>query len=270
MSFEPDQQLADVARVVTPSVDDITIAVQQLLLKEPSLPLKKLHAGVKALHSDWLVSEARVKKIRDGLADFAPSSAAAAAPLVHLPAFDEHGRVAGTSACGLNFNFRSVSSFVPELDPAVMTQLHSDCRRAFLMKSYWLAATAAPRCMLETIARSVFDLHTRGVTFDAASSGAEWWVHFRGPGEAKKLGETCRRATASRMLMLFYRGEHRFPLGQRRDACRLTWHQSIPSSQYCHLPQQRRRSHCDPAAYSQQRTGQPRCTVRLCEPSGGG
>ena len=198
MASEPDQQLADVTRAVTPSADDIMIAVQQLLLKEPAMGLKKLHAGVRALHSDWLVSEARVKKIRDGLADSMSSAAAAAAPLVDLPAFDEHGRVAGTSTCGLNFNFRSISSFVPELSPAVMTQLHSDCRRAFLMKSYWLAATAAPRCMLEAVARSVFDFHTQGVSFDPASSGAEWWVHFRGPGEDKKLGETSSPASCVR------------------------------------------------------------------------
>ncbi len=187
MASDLDHPSVDVARVVTPSVEDIATAIHQLLQNEPSMGLKKLHAGIKALHSDWLVSEARVKKIKDGPSDALP--AAAAAPLLNLPAFDEHGRVAGTSACGLNFNFRSVSNFVPELDPALMAQLHSDCRRAFLMKSYWLAATAAPRCMIETIARSVFDFHTQGVSFDPASSGAEWWVHFRGPGEDKKLGE---------------------------------------------------------------------------------
>jgi len=188
MASEQDQQPAEIERVVTPSVEDIATALQQLLQKEPAIGLKKLHAGVKALHPDWLISEARVKKIKDGMAD-APPSAASAAPLVSMPAFDEHGRVAGTSSCGLNFNFRSVSNFVPELDPAMMTQLHSDCRSAFLMKSFWLAATAAPRCMLETVARSVFDFHTQGVSFDPATSGAEWWVHFRGPSEDKKLGE---------------------------------------------------------------------------------
>ena len=187
MASERDPQ-PEVERVVTPSIEDLTAALQQLLQKEPAIGLKKLHSGVKALHPDWLVSEARVKKLKDGLLD-APQSAAAAAPLTSVPAFDEQGRVAGTSSCGLNFNFRSVSNFVPELDPAVMTRLHSDCRSAFLMKSFWLAATAAPRCMLETVARSVFDFHTQGVSFDPATSGAEWWVHFRGPGEDKKLGE---------------------------------------------------------------------------------
>ena len=58
------------------------------------------------------------------------------------------------------------------------------------MKSYWLSASAAPRCMLEALAGAVFDFHTRGVAFDAATSGVEWWVHFRGPGEDKKLGGT--------------------------------------------------------------------------------
>ncbi len=205
MSSEVEQQAVEGARVVTPSAEDISIALQQLLLQEPAMGLKKLHAGVKALHSDWIVSEARVKKIKDSLAG-APQAAAAAAQLVSPPTFDEHGRIAGTSAIGLNFSFRSVPAFVPELDPAVMTQLHSDCRRAFLMKSFWLPAAAAPRCMLEALAGAVFDFHTRGVAFDAGTSGVEWWVHFRGPGEDKKLGGTtpppptwCAAASALRV-----------------------------------------------------------------------
>jgi hypothetical protein len=191
MSSEVEQQAVEGARVVTPSAEDISIALQQLLLQEPAMGLKKLHAGVKALHSDWIVSEARVKKIKDSLAAAPQAAAAAAAQLLSPPTFDEHGRIAGTSAIGLNFSFRSVPAFVPELDPAVMTQLHTDCRRAFLMKSYWLSASAAPRCMLEALAAAVFDFHTRGVAFDAATSGVEWWVHFRGPGEDKKLGGTA-------------------------------------------------------------------------------
>ena len=216
MASSSDQQLADaVDRTVTPSAEDITTALNELLLKDPSMGLKKLHAGVKALHSDWLISEARVKKIKDGLSDALPG--AAAAPPAVLPAFDEHGRVAGTSACGLNFNFRSVSNFVPEIDPEVMMQLHNDCRRAFLMKSYWLSASAEPRCMLEAMARSVFDFHTQGVAFNPASSGAEWWVHFRGPGEDKKLGDPrlcCSGTTVWACSLFCYRGEHRVPLGQ--------------------------------------------------------
>jgi hypothetical protein len=186
MASDLEQQSVTIERAVTPSVEDITVALQLLLQNEPAMGIKKLHASVKALHSDWLISEARVKKIKEGLAG-APQSVATA-PLLNLPVFDEHGRVAGTSSCGLNFNFRSVANFVPELDPDIMAQLHSDCRNAFLMKSFWLAASAAPRCMLETIARSVFDFHTQGVVFDPATSGAEWWVHFRGPCEDKKLG----------------------------------------------------------------------------------
>lgn len=187
MASDADLQPGEVERTVTPSAEDIASVLQQLLLQEPTMGLKKLHSGVKTSHSDWIVSEARVKKIKDGLVAAAqPASVAAPA---HLPEFDEHGRIAGTSSSGLNFNFRSVSCFVPELDPAIMTQLHSDCRRAFLMKSFWLSATSAPRCMLEKIAQSVFEFHTQGVTFDPATSGAEWWVHFRGPGEEKKLGK---------------------------------------------------------------------------------
>jgi hypothetical protein len=240
MASDAAQQPVEVERTVTPSAEDISLALQQLLLQEPTMGLKKLHAGVKGLHADWIVSEARVKKIKDSLVG-TPQPAAAAEP-VHLPAFDEHGRVAGTSSSGLNFNFRSVSGFLPELDPAVMNQLHSDCRRAFLMKSYWLSATSAPRCMLEAIARSVFDFHTRGVSFDPAASGAEWWVHFRGPSEDKKLGKPLSLPSHSQQrrgavplircrmpVISCCRGEHRFPLGQGRNAGRCARYQSVSS-----------------------------------------
>ena len=41
--------------------------------------------------------------------------------------------------------------------------------------TFWLPSSAEPRTLLESIARRVFDFHTRGATFDPERSGAEWW-----------------------------------------------------------------------------------------------
>lgn len=40
----------------------------------------------------------------------------------------------------------------------------------------WLAASSVPRTPLEHAAAAIFALHTNGVAFDAATSGAEYWV----------------------------------------------------------------------------------------------
>ena len=53
------------------------------------------------------------------------------------------------------------------------------------MKSYWMPANGTPRFALEKIAQQVFNCHAAPVagTYDPETSGAEWWVHFRGPAE---------------------------------------------------------------------------------------
>eukprot|EP00755_Sulcionema_specki_P002950 Sspe_Gene.119468::Locus_115419_Transcript_1_1_Confidence_1.000_Length_1022::g.119468::m.119468 len=71
-----------------------------------------------------------------------------------------------------------------------LTQLLEDCRRVFTKRSYWLPADGTPRCTLEQLAKEVFEYHARGIAYDPKSSGAEWWVQFRGPGtpEGEALG----------------------------------------------------------------------------------
>lgn len=110
---------------------------------------------------------------------------------------DEFGRVPGGilphSACypDLNYGYRCFPSF---LDPAAsdLASLIADCRATFTARTtrkgqkysagetYWLAASAEPRCALEKLARDVFDLHTvgkeAGVDYDPGASGAEWWT----------------------------------------------------------------------------------------------
>jgi len=110
---------------------------------------------------------------------------------------DEYGRVPGGilphSACypDLDYGYRCFPSF---LDPAAsdLAKLIADCRETFTARTtrkgqkysagetYWLAASAEPRCALEKLARDVFDLHTEGkeagVDYDPGASGAEWWT----------------------------------------------------------------------------------------------
>ena len=67
----------------------------------------------------------------------------------------------------------------PHFSPLDLGNLQVACR----CQSFWLAAGAKPRFALERMARTIFDLHTAGLStpYDAKTSGAEWWVHFRGP-----------------------------------------------------------------------------------------
>ena len=92
---------------------------------------------------------------------------------------DEHGRVQGTSDCGLDFAARA---WRLRLSGArdVEAQLAADCDEIFDgVTTFWLPATARPRCTLERLARAVFEHHTQGATFDAARSGCEFWAQVR-------------------------------------------------------------------------------------------
>jgi len=75
-------------------------------------------------------------------------------------------------------------------DGDVLEQLKDDCRAAFTSRAieagddddyssgstFFLAADAAPRCYLEFLAQQIFRFHTQDATFDASTSGAEWWT----------------------------------------------------------------------------------------------
>ena len=95
-----------------------------------------------------------------------------------LPPLDAAHRVLGAEQ--LDYRFRAGAVHLTESEAATLCR---DCAMVFaLNSSNWLAADAAPRCALERLARAIFDEHTRGVPFDAATSGAEWWAQVRGGG----------------------------------------------------------------------------------------
>ena len=99
-----------------------------------------------------------------------------------LPDLDADGRVRGYA--GVDHSLRSWADALP-LDKAQRAELTRDCRLVFALdSSNWLAAGARPRCSLEAIAAAVFERHTRGATYDAATSGCEWWAQVRKSGDA--------------------------------------------------------------------------------------
>ena len=108
-------------------------------------------------------------------ADCELASTKAAGALLPL---DSSHRVAGGEA--LDFRFRSGQLRMTESEAATLSV---DCEMAFALdSSNWLGATAKPRCALERLARAIFQQHTAGVSFDPATSGAEWWTQVRDGG----------------------------------------------------------------------------------------
>jgi hypothetical protein len=50
--------------------------------------------------------------------------------------------------------------------------------------THWLPASMEPRTTVEKLASQIFKFHTTGVEFDAARSGAEWWVQNKAAEDA--------------------------------------------------------------------------------------
>ena len=108
-------------------------------------------------------------------------------------AIDVEGRVGGVSDCGLDFSFRSYPDESFERYAGLTTTkacdvIADDCKKCFVGESFWLAAGSKPRCVLEELARRVFELHVAGAdgTWDVDKSGAEWWVQVRREGDGHK------------------------------------------------------------------------------------
>jgi hypothetical protein len=93
---------------------------------------------------------------------------------------DDEGRIATSGH--LDYSSRSFPHFL-QSNPPLVEKLKADCDLADegedLDATFWLPCTMKPRCSLETLADSIFKLHTHNVPFDRESSGCEWWVQVR-------------------------------------------------------------------------------------------
>ena len=103
---------------------------------------------------------------------------------------DEHFRVKYSG--NLNFDFQTFRMLLnndTNETGDVISRLKLDCRHAFNCRSielpnqdysagstYFQKACSPPRCYLENLALSIFQLHTKDAVFDPKTSGIEWWT----------------------------------------------------------------------------------------------
>ena len=112
------------------------------------------------------------------------------APATQPLALDRDGRIAGWGG-RMRFGFRSFPGALDVTSTPAAAAAHvvlvADCARTMTARAkgesglsegetFFVRAADAPRCGLEALARSVFDYHTAGATFDPERSGAEWWT----------------------------------------------------------------------------------------------
>jgi hypothetical protein len=98
---------------------------------------------------------------------------------------DKHGRIAGTSNCGLSFEF-STNNIKNVHTKTIIHALARDAKKLFHAKHqtyFWISAGSKPRSGLEALAMKIFKHHTKNVKkLDLEKSGAEWWIQVRNGG----------------------------------------------------------------------------------------
>lgn len=163
-----------------PSAEELAALVKEEVERSAEAGLKTVAAAIRAAHPDWTVGEARLRKVLSEVKGGGAKPPLAPGDLKPL-SLDQDGRIAGIQ--GMDFSFRSFHGAFDPSDAQVMAKLVADCHVACRAQSFWLSAAAKPRFELERMARSVFDLHTQGLStqYNPNTSGVEWWVHFRGP-----------------------------------------------------------------------------------------
>lgn len=99
--------------------------------------------------------------------------------------YDSSGRIIFEGDMYLDFSSQKLDLPVVE---QYLERLKNDCKKAFQLKecedgerysegqTFWMPASATPRCELERLAQGIFAHHTRHAHFDPSTSGAEWWT----------------------------------------------------------------------------------------------
>uniref|UniRef100_A0A7S3Z950 Uncharacterized protein n=1 Tax=Lotharella globosa TaxID=91324 RepID=A0A7S3Z950_9EUKA len=116
---------------------------------------------------------------------------------------DEHGRIGGFSSCGISYDFRAFEA-INRSDASLISKIKRDCVKSFSAQSsdssgeysaghtFWIASNDKPKCLLEQIAKAIFEQHTGAVTdgsknhtpLIAETSGAEFWSLCMESGDA--------------------------------------------------------------------------------------
>eukprot|EP01064_Diplonema_japonicum_P000296 TRINITY_DN1020_c5_g2_i3.p1 TRINITY_DN1020_c5_g2~~TRINITY_DN1020_c5_g2_i3.p1 ORF type:complete len:370 (+),score=54.04 TRINITY_DN1020_c5_g2_i3:130-1110(+) len=75
---------------------------------------------------------------------------------------------------------------------AITKELLSDCKKAFLKKSFWMPAGGKPRCAFEQYALQIYNEHIAKLDtpVPVKNSGAEWWIQIRGRGTSQNTEES--------------------------------------------------------------------------------
>jgi len=100
---------------------------------------------------------------------------------------DDEGRIVGTTD-NLDLSTRIVETSVPNVGHLLRDLKYdavlSNC--GFVNDNFWLERGSTPRCTLEALALRIFEHHTKHVSEEefGATSGAEWWVQVKRPGDA--------------------------------------------------------------------------------------
>ncbi|EQC34426.1 hypothetical protein SDRG_08196 [Saprolegnia diclina VS20] len=89
---------------------------------------------------------------------------------------------------GAEMKFKCFQDLLGDLAPADHDRLLDDCKTCFtcrevedgenysLGSTFFVRANDTPTCGMEALALKIFALHTDGLSFDPANSGAEWWT----------------------------------------------------------------------------------------------
>mmetsp|Transcript_16025 Transcript_16025/g.37794 ORF Transcript_16025/g.37794 Transcript_16025/m.37794 type:complete len:414 (-) Transcript_16025:75-1316(-) len=99
---------------------------------------------------------------------------------------DENGRSLVQGVDSMNFQFRTFPSLLSGVD---IETLRKEVEAAFTARAtegsekysagetFWLPASGVTPCnVCEKLALAIFSLHTKGIEYDVARSGVEWWT----------------------------------------------------------------------------------------------
>ena len=113
---------------------------------------------------------------------------------------DENGRTASASAYeqkNLPIDYSTKALMFDNFNEDLRKQLIHDCEASIapeLPMTFWLSMNDNPRCMLEKMAKKIFNTHVKDKSgLDPKSCGCEWWVQVR-PSEGKRINSNSSEA----------------------------------------------------------------------------